>query len=175
MAKPSNNVVLSGTLVLSCLLSLLAQAECPANRNTAISISKPDSLYNNHGDGTISDTETGLMWQQCSIGLTGSDCQTGNLTTMTWHQALTAASSNGDFGYSDWRLPNKNELASLQDSACFSPAINANVFPANGSSLYWSSSPYVLNNSYAWYVSFGNGDIGNSAKNIAGAVRLVRN
>ncbi|NRB38013.1 MAG: DUF1566 domain-containing protein [Pseudomonadales bacterium] len=168
-------VITMTSLSLSCLLSVSVQAECTSNRNAAMPISKPDSLYINHGDGTISDSETGLMWQQCSLGINGNECLTGSITAMTWQQALAAAASNSDFSYSDWRLPNKNELASLQDNACFSPAINETLFPASSSSFYWSSSPYILNNSYAWNVSFGNGDVGNSAKNIAGAVRLVRN
>jgi hypothetical protein len=57
--------------------------------------------YQDNGDGTVSDLNTGLMWQKTP----GSK--------MTYQQAVANASSFRLAGYSDWRLPTITELYSL--------------------------------------------------------------
>jgi len=144
-------------------------AECNSN----ILVTKPASNYVDHGDGTVTDKKTGLVWQKCTLGLTGTDCSGGAASTFTWQGALDAANTNSDHGYSDWRLPNKNELASLVEDACNAPAINSTVFPAT-SGNYWSSSPYANDDKSAWGVHFNNGLVSGEHKNNTYPVRLVR-
>ena len=158
------------------LSSALAVAECTANRNVDIVITRPDSLYTDHGDGTVTDNATGLMWQKCSLGLSASDCLTGGAQTYIWHAALTAAktaNTNNDSGYSDWRLPNKNELESLLEDACSAPAINTSMFP-NTLGKYWSSSPEAYYTGAAWPVDFDYGYVHGDGKDQSKYVRLVR-
>lgn len=57
--------------------------------------------YTDNGDGTVTDLNTGLMWQQ------GVDDK------MTLDEALDGASSFDLAGYSDWRVPTIKELYSL--------------------------------------------------------------
>jgi hypothetical protein len=33
--------------------------------------------YIDHGDGTITDTKNGLMWNRCLEGLSGTNCEYG--------------------------------------------------------------------------------------------------
>ena len=167
-------VISSIILVASSFVSAFAVAECTHNRNAGIVITKPDSLYTDHGDGTVTDNATGLMWQKCSLGLSASDCLIGSAQTYTWQTALSAAAANTDNGYSDWRLPNKNELKSLVEDACFSPAINTSIFPNTVASVYWSSSPYADVNDVAWNVSFNYGVVNGLSKGSSNYVRLVR-
>ncbi len=145
---------------------------------TAIPPSAPDERYIDHGDGTVSDLSTGLMWQRCSAGQSGADCATGSASSYTWQQALQhpqALNAAGGFaGYSDWRLPNLKELSSLIEQQCYIPAINLSVFPATGSSLYWSASPYAFDSSFAWYVLFSSGSSGLNSRSNNYHVRLVR-
>jgi len=120
-------------LVYSFFANTVTFAEC-VNKNTNIDFTKPNQNYRDNNDGTITDIKTGLMWQKCSLGLTGeaSDftCTTGAVQSFTWLSALESANSDINYGYSDWRLPNVNELASLIETACFTPAINESMFPA---------------------------------------------
>ncbi|WP_420226205.1 DUF1566 domain-containing protein [Pigmentiphaga litoralis] len=94
--------------------------------------------YLDNGDGTITDKTTQLMWMQCSLGQSGAACATGAPTAASWSAALGAAASvNADAaglgkGYSDWRLPNRNELGSIVDRACRSPSVNSAYFPERG-------------------------------------------
>lgn len=73
----------------------------------------------------------------------------------------------------DWRLPNKNELASIVEYRCYQPAINNRQFP-NTSGWYWSSSPDADNSGYVWFVNFVSGDVFSRSKAAINVVRLVR-
>jgi hypothetical protein len=57
--------------------------------------------YRDNGDGTITDLNTGLMWQKTPGA------------KMTYDQAVANASSFNLAGYTDWRLPTIKELYSL--------------------------------------------------------------
>ena len=86
------------------------------------------SGYVDNGDGTVTDTSTGLMWQQA-----------GPSSAMTWEQALAYCEELNLGGYTDWRLPTKKELRSLVDFSRYDPSINTTYFPDTVSSFYWSS------------------------------------
>jgi len=57
-----------------------------------------------HGDGTVTDLATGLMWQQDDDGL-----------ARNWEDALKYAEDFTLAGHNDWHLPNTKELHSLVD------------------------------------------------------------
>ncbi len=111
-----------------------------------------DDLFNleDNDDGTVTDLETGLMWQQ--------DTAPG---TYTWGQALSYCENLTLGGYDDWRLPNRNELQSIIDYSRRTPSIDA-VFNAE-STYYWTSTTYIPYDNvllpYAWVVSFDDGQI----------------
>jgi hypothetical protein len=64
------------------------------------------NTFVDNSDGTVTDTSTGLMWQQATAS-----------GTYTWEQALTYCENLTlpAGGYSDWRMPNRNELQSIVD------------------------------------------------------------
>lgn len=115
-----------------------------------------------NGDGTVTDTVTGLMWQQGEAG------------AMNWQNALIYCEDLALAGYDDWRLPNRNELQTLVDYAEFNPAIDIVRFPGAMSSYYCSSTTYAYNTGYAWLVYFGNGHVYSVHKSGSYYVRAVR-
>lgn len=159
-------------LVLSMLFGLSA-AQAITCTDTTIPPINPDHIYSAQGDGTVSDTRNGLMWKQCAEGQSGSTC-TGSATAYAWSAALTQAANAVFAGYSDWRLPNVNELASLIEDCRTDPAINDALFPATPSANFWSGSPFIYYPNIAWVVNAGYGFIGNDYRNSASRVRLVR-
>lgn len=145
----------TGLVSLCFLGNALANGRC-TNENTAIPFSTPSSDFTLHNNGTVTHNTTGLMWMRCSIGQTwqGERC-TGVAIEFTWQQALTQNGTNYA-GYSDWRLPNKNELASIVEQRCYSPSINEAIFPDTLPNLFWSSSPSGYG---AWGINFIGGEV----------------
>ena len=105
-----------------------------------------------NGDGTVTDTSTGLIWQQETTD------------NMTWEDALTYCENLSLAGHDEWRLPNRNEMQTLLDYVSVYPAIDTTIFPDTISSIYWSSTTNANNTSYAWHSSFGSGFLGISLK-----------
>lgn len=162
----------------ACLLAsgqIQASSLCAGSENTAITATTPSADFTDNGDGTVTHHKTGLIWQRCSLGQSwdGTDC-TGTATTFSWQQALAAGAQHTLGGFSDWRLPNKNELVSIVEYRCYAPAINNQQFPNTSSSWYWSSSPYADYSYHAWCVDFGYGGVYDDYKNFSYRVRLVR-
>ena len=61
---------------------------------TTVVWAKPDSAYIDNGNGTVTDIETKLMWQQTAV-----DEMTPYYATSYYCPGLSLA------GYKDWRLP----------------------------------------------------------------------
>ncbi|HMK49858.1 MAG TPA: DUF1566 domain-containing protein [Thermodesulfovibrionales bacterium] len=116
-----------------------------------------------NGNGTVTDSNTGLMWQQ------------GEDRSMSWEEAISGCERLSLGGHSDWRLPNIKELESLTDHTRYGPSIDGAVFPDAHPFLYWSSTTYSGDPSYAWYVVFQYGSVGNSGNKFKSYhVRCVR-
>ena len=162
-------------LMVSLIASTIVIAECTLTRNNDITITKPDSRYVDNGNGTVTDKVTGLMWKKCIEGLSGADCTTGTAKDFDWYTSSQNTKNDVTAGYSDWRVPNKNELFSLIENACQAPAINQTVFPNTMVSSYWTSSPSIQNADSAWNTSFtGHGNTYRVTKTNKLRVRLVR-
>jgi len=104
-----------------------------------------------NGDGTVTDPNTGLMWQQAEPG------------TMDWENALKYCEELvlPDGGYDDWRLPDRFELQSLVDYNLYTPCLDKIFFPGILSyCYYWSSTTVAYNAKYAWLVDFSFGGLG---------------
>ena len=170
----NKSVLLITTLLMWAGISNVQAAQVV---NDNITNHWPNSRYTVHNNGTITDTDTGLMWQQCSDGQTGDDCSGDTASTHTWQQALQLAAKDTTAGYNDWRLPNIKELASLVAYDRYRPSINEDFFPNTAIATYWSSSPYVSAAGYsnvAWLVNFNDGNVYNYYRGNYNRVRLVR-
>ena len=140
--------------------------------------------YMTLSNGSSIDTDTGLMWCRFVLGQTwGNGTVHGDAKAYTWLEAFDAVQAFNDQGgyldYTDWRLPNLNELKTLLDKHIGNKEkgiyfIDQRVFPESPNWL-WSSTRYAGYGGGAWFVSFKNGDAFNEDSNIARAIRLVRN
>jgi hypothetical protein len=90
----------------------------------------------------------------------------GHAGTESDHDTLDfiEALNNANFGgYSDWRLPSREELRSIVDySIPYSgPTVDVSYFPNTVSSNYWSSTTCANDKDYAWIVGFHHGSDAN--------------
>jgi Protein of unknown function (DUF1566) len=153
--------------------------------------------FTDNGDGTITDNNTGLMWEKKSDegGLHDKDrnypWSRGTATVDTvwdWLDDVNAEGGTGFAGYDDWRLPNAKELESLVNYENPSPrvarAFNNNCLAGGtvltgsctADAVYWSSTTWARSTSMAWYVSFWDvdGGLSVSVKVTGNRVRAVR-
>lgn len=146
-----------------------------------------------NNDGTVTIGQ--LMWMRCSLGQhwSGSTC-TGNTSKHNWEEVMLLPglmNGQGGFaGYSDWRLPSINELATLR--VCSSgravgkaggsfrtctgepnTAIDTRLFPKSQGE-FWSSSPSPEYSYAALGINFGTAYVFDVDKTNNYSVRLVR-
>ncbi len=127
------------------------------------------------GNGTVTDTLTGLVW------LKDANCFGGT----SWANALTAINglADGSCGLSDgssagdWRMPNLNEFRSLIDPGTTNPPLPSghpftNLPPGNN--FYYSSTTDVGTPTLTWGMMMETGSVQPSTKAFASYVWPVR-
>ena len=154
-----------------CYNSTIAIA-CPGNSDDGATQLGVARSYTDNGDGTVTDTATGFLWQKCSLGLSGTNCASGTILSLDWATAQTSCSA---LTTADkiWRIPTRYELETLPDFSLFNPAINGISFPATDTIQYWSATEFVGNTANAWVIIFNVGSLNLSLKSNSNRVRCV--
>lgn len=142
----------------------------------------PSPRFTDHGNGTVSDQLTGLIW------LKNANCY----GFRTWEQALgdSAGLKDGECGLSDnsvagdWRLPNLFELESLRNMNYFDPPLSDALGTGHWSegdpftnvqvAQYWSSTTFANSPASAACVAFSNGNENPTGKSNTSHVWPVR-
>jgi hypothetical protein len=157
--------------------------------------------YGVNGDGTATDYDTGLQWEQkdnldntpnpadphdadntyqWSASGTAPDgaAFTGFLASLNDCPSSDGTTLTGGFaGHCDWRLPSIVELAGIVDTTkgvCgggSGPCVDQTVFGLTVATNYWSATTFAFNPFLAWSVSFGNGIVVGDNKSFAFYVR----
>lgn len=125
-------------------------------------ITSAATRFTDNGNGTVTDSITGLIWLK--------DVNCATVSPKAWAAALTvvATLASPSCGLSDgstagqWRLPSRNELQLLIDYTTSGPALPTS-HPFTGAQFgyyyYWSSTTYAADSSYAWSVGLRDGDV----------------
>ena len=142
---------------------------CPNTQDGALEkgVSWPDPRWTCYNDSktvvdcssgspsTAVDHLTGLQWAIDAHGTTFEN----------WPDALDYCNDLDLGGYTDWRLPNINELLSLIDRSQYNPALpldhpftNLPSDPSSYLNQYWSSSDNVSNPDAVWSVVLSSGE-----------------
>ena len=137
----------------------------------------PSPRFTNNNDGTITDNLNGLMWTQNADAPGPPGCNPG--TTVTWQGALNYAAclnTNIYLGYTDWRLPNREELRTLVNYGQTNPGtwLNTQGFSNVQANWYWSSTTVVASPPAAWAVLMTEGNLFEELKTSSHYVWPVR-
>lgn len=143
--------------------------------------------YMDNGDGTITDNNTGLMWEKKSDDGTIHDKGTSHTWANAFAVHIAGLNAGAGFaGHTDWRLPNVKELQSIVNYENFNPSVSPAFHTGciasctvltcscTVSSFYWSSTTLAIGPSFAWGVNFDNGLVFNVGKTSSNFVRAVR-
>lgn len=114
--------------------------------NADYNVNPPGFLL--HGNGTLTDTVTGLMWQQMDGG------------EMTYANAKLFVDTLTLGGYTNWRLPNAHEAFSILNHDATNPAMDLLFWTKTAAEYWWSSDQQVGDPSKVWCTNAGGG-IGN--------------
>ena len=139
----------------------LLQAICLALLLAMVCVPVAKAAYVNNGDGTVTDTTTGLIWQQTDDGI-----------KRTWKDALACCEQLSLAGHDDWRLPNVRELETLVAVDRSKPAIDP-LF-SRRSDYYWTGSTQTFSPDLAWTVDFQYGKVYWAGKTDSCYVRCLR-
>ncbi|MGZ3254014.1 MAG: Lcl C-terminal domain-containing protein [Burkholderiaceae bacterium] len=127
--------------------------------------------------GEVYDTKTKLTWQRCSVGQRWREKSKGCVGSLKQFNFAAAQKS----GYGPWRVPSKDELATLVDLGKIAdhqkpPMIDEVAFPNMDLTnlVYWTSNPDRA--LFAWTVIFGESEsyLYSGPRKQLHAVRLVR-
>lgn len=118
ISHPSSPVFATGQI--ECYDEAGTKISCPGtgqDGETQQGITWPSERFIDHGDGTVTDVFTNLMWLK--------SFPTGNIT---WQDALDYAKGmnsgvNSNYGYTDWYIPNIHEGLSLISWGALNPAL----------------------------------------------------
>jgi hypothetical protein len=134
------------------------------------------SRFTDHGNGTVTDNCTGLMWQKESADV-NDDGNVDDLDRVTWCEAIAFCGKLSFAGHADWRLPNVRELQSIVDYGEGGPIDPVfRLAPGDAFLLYWTSTSNAPDPASAWYVDFRviPGSVGAVTKGNANLFRAVR-
>ena len=126
-------------LVVACASFIVFRADVRADA--------PLGHFIDNHDGTVSDTMTGLVWQQ---GL--SPGTQNRVDSAAYCDALTTSGGG-------WRLPTVLELSSLLDDTRTAPTIDPVYFPGTPLERFWTATGVSAEPAVGYFVDFNDGSL----------------
>ncbi|MCP3954887.1 MAG: DUF1566 domain-containing protein [Desulfobacterales bacterium] len=134
--------VFLGVVLVCVALFLVYPGGLPAANGKAVETSN-QARFADNGDGTVLDRQTGLMWLRNGQSTLGA---------IPWVEAGAFCNGLKFAGYSDWRLPTKDEMATIVDTNNQSPALPLTSPFENVVTFldYWTQTDHTYGPGYAW-------------------------
>jgi len=140
-----------------------------------------NNRYVNCGNGTVTDTLTGLIWLQDASCLPLADWAAANQAAASLKDGDCAGTLKDGSSPGDWRLPTKDEwqttmayagltlqcylplhnqaLTNDAGTACLTAGVNTSFLGLGSIADYWSSSTVETNPALAWYTVLFYGNV----------------
>lgn len=186
MFKTGETIVITGdsdnngtyTIVTGNVAGVIVVSEALSDEaaGDTVNIAKREA----HSNNCALDQNTGWMWNSygsstyATMGAAGDGKMpwTGELYDIFQYCAAANSASLG--GYTDWRIPNDFELASLKNMEAPNAVPDATAFPGWTAGYVWSSTTLPNNTTYAMPVYFIYGSVPFITKSTAYYSVLVR-
>lgn len=171
-------LTLSILLTAFCLTGVAASPALADAGAGAATVASEDKRFIDHGNQTVTDTRSGLMWQK-------NDSYLRTHHWLSWDEAadyIRTLNREAFAGFIDWRLPTLEELKTLYEA----DKVNSKqigremvihidpIFGREGSGAHWSSEPNGHFNAFG--VVFNTGDQFSAPKSARSrkSIRAVR-
>lgn len=163
--------------VLTAGLLFAAEGYAQTCYDSSILPTTPSTNFTVVGAGMIKDNSTGLVWARCAYGQTWNDSTSacdGQSSEVAWQTALLYANDATLGGFTDWRIPNTKELATIVEKMCVDPSVNSDMFSNTPSGNFWTSTTVFDDIGSAWAITFTTGRNNTKQKLLDLHLRLVR-
>jgi hypothetical protein len=139
------------------------------------------------GNGTVTDTTTGVIWLKNAGCLASQDWETATASAAGLESGGCGLTDNSSPG--SWRLPTKGEWEAILSVGCLSAGGGPTIPDDTGTGCYatgtqwasgvqllsyWSSTDYTDDPNRAWSVDLSHGDSSAGAKSVSLLVWPVR-
>jgi len=116
--------------------------------------------YTDNDDGTVTDNNTGLTWQQ-----------TPDSSHFSWQQAVDTCETLDLAGYDDWRIPSLKELFSISNFSQGWPYLDTTYFDLADSGDVNKDEQYWASNTYAGVTAEGGSDAAFGVNHATGHIK----
>jgi hypothetical protein len=117
----------------------------------------PFSFKLSEDSKSVFDENTGMTWERKSLLPEDFNFAGNKYTLAKANEYIMKLNMDNHLGYSDWRLPNCQELRTIADYKDAVPSIDTKIFPDTFPGFYWSCQPYIPNPQMNWGIFFGFG------------------
>ena len=108
-----SSVISIGFILFHFSSSVYAESVDSKSKPVVQPSQQSETKYTDHGNGTVTDNKTGLMWKKCAEGKKGIKC-TGDDVGYTYDEMVEEFARTVSFaGYDDWYVPSIEELRTL--------------------------------------------------------------
>lgn len=180
-SSPASTIQLPKTGMATCYNAAGTVIDCAGTKQDGElqnGIVWPVQRFTDQGN-TVTDNLTGLIWTKDARTPGPALCNPGS--NKTWSAALVHVAclkSNAYLGFSDWRMPNINEIKSLVDATRSNPSLSSghpftNVLD-QVNNHFWSSTTMSGSPAFAFEIFMENGILGYENKESSLPVWPVR-
>ncbi|TGK03351.1 DUF1566 domain-containing protein [Leptospira selangorensis] len=99
----------------------------------------PNASFTDLGDGTLQETNTGLIIKKCAYGQADDSTCTGAASPLNWQQALDYCNNLNFASRTDWRLPSHRESFFISEPSIGNSNLPLSLFPNSiQASIAWT-------------------------------------
>ncbi|TGK43456.1 DUF1566 domain-containing protein [Leptospira andrefontaineae] len=103
----------------------------------------PNAGFVDLGDGTVQETNTGLLIKKCAYGQAEDSTCSGSANPLNWQQALDYCNNLNFASRTDWRLPSIKESYFISEPSIGNSNLPLSIFPnSSQAAISWTGTTF---------------------------------